>query len=165
MLWGIRLSRNESLRIHEPGFLSRATQSMSTVLAHAPHNIVHVIQAEVLLSTYFFSMSRLLEGKYHCSAAVSLALSCRLNKIRSAQVSPDIDYAQVFNMKPPVDAIEEGERINAFWSVFVLDKSWAVALGTPPFIYDDGSAGGSIDTPWPLDFDSYEQVRRPLHHC
>ena len=60
-----------------------------------------------------------------------------------------------------LDSIEEGERIDAFWQVYILDKAWAVALKSPSSISEDGLWGTQIDTPWPLRMQEYEQVRSP----
>ncbi|KZT10470.1 uncharacterized protein LAESUDRAFT_755967 [Laetiporus sulphureus 93-53] len=155
-LWGARLSRDPALLAHEPVFLQRAVHSVATALAHPPaHALVHAIQAEVLLANYFFTANRLLEGRYHCNAAVALVLSCRLNKLRA--VLDDAATAAAVRgveLPPPADAVEEGERINALWSVFILDKSWAVTVGSPSHF--NGSPGAQVDTPWPLDIEEYE---------
>ena len=58
----------------------------------------------------------------------------------------------------PRDATEEGERINAFWTVFVLDRCWSVWMQSPSVLIDETSASTQVDTPWPLDLIGYEQV-------
>jgi hypothetical protein len=61
-----------------------------------------------------------------------------------------------------VDAIEEGERINAFWVVFMLHRNLAVALDPAARVcgvFDTASM--QIDTPWPLDMEGYKQVCNP----
>ncbi|OCH88567.1 hypothetical protein OBBRIDRAFT_779891 [Obba rivulosa] len=158
-LWGVRFSGDAGLLQHEQSFLSRAVQALSDDLANVQaHNVTFLIQAEVLLATYFLAQGRFLEGRYHCSAAVALALSCKLNRIRSAN-SPALRAEWVhttsFDIPAPADAVEEGERINAFWMVYVLHKSWSVGLGSPSQINDEN--GAQIDTPWPLDVEQYEQ--------
>lgn len=161
-LWGVRFSQEESLLTQEPVYLSRAIQAGSSALAHyPPYCVVNTVQAEVLLAQYFFTTSRFLEGRYHCSAAVALSLSYRLNKIRtlSDPISlSDFVHTAAFDLPAPVDAIEEGERVAAFWTVFVLDKGWSVALGSPSYIHEED--GAQIDTPWPLEWRDYEQVSR-----
>ncbi|KAI0790660.1 hypothetical protein C8Q75DRAFT_97432 [Abortiporus biennis] len=150
LLWGAHLSTNESLRAHENTFLSRAVKSVADAIPQVSaqrHNAIHLIQAEVLLSNYFFCQARELEGTYHCSAAVSLALSCRLNLVRSLTT----DTTGILPL--PVDAIEEGEKINAFWAVYTLDRSWSVAQGS---LSSDVFVGVRIDTPWPVEMGSYE---------
>ncbi|OBZ66214.1 Chromatin structure-remodeling complex protein RSC30 [Grifola frondosa] len=157
-LWGIHLSGNNSLIHHEPAYLARVTTTLSSTLGHEPpYSMINTIQAEVLLAMYFFSISRFLEGRYHCSAAVALALSCGLNKIRSLTEPSSRNFAhlQQANLPPPHDSIEEGERVRAFWVVFLLDKSWTVALGSPSHM--NGDIGAQIDTPWPLEMSQYEE--------
>lgn len=159
-LWGIQFSGDTGLLQHEQSFLSRAVQALSDDLANVQtHNVTFLIQAEVLLATYFFAHGRFLEGRYHCSAAVALALSTKLNRIRSAN-SPSLrtDWIRTtgFDIPAPADPVEEGERINAFWMVYVLHKSWSVGLGSPSQINDEN--GAQIDTPWPLEIEQYEQV-------
>ncbi|KZT10443.1 uncharacterized protein LAESUDRAFT_425502 [Laetiporus sulphureus 93-53] len=155
-LWGAHFSRDPALRAHEPVFLHRAVHSVTAALSQAPaHDLIHAIQAEVLLAHYFFAEDRLPEGRYHCNAAVALVLSCRLNKLHA--VPNPVSAAAVtrgVELSPPADAMEEGERINAFWSVFVLDKSWAATVGSPSHF--NGSHDAQVDTPWPHDIKEYE---------
>ena len=58
----------------------------------------------------------------------------------------------------PQDQVEEGERINGFWTSYWMSRVWAVVLGVPSPVFDvDGAT--QIDTPWPLDMEVYERVR------
>lgn len=161
-LWGIHISRSDFYRNHESTFLSRALQHTANALSgNHPQKVLHALQSEILLAYYFFRNGRFLEGKYHSSAAASLAISCGLNKIRSASNSapnPDLVGNQSFTLPIPRDTIEEGERINGFWTVFILDKCWSVALGSPSNLTDSETLGTRIDTPWPLNPRDYEQV-------
>jgi len=68
-------------------------------------------------------------------------------------------------LQEPRDQIEEGERINAFWAVFVMDRCLAVMLGPPLVISDMDAPGMHIDTPWPLEMETYERVRTLSVHC
>lgn len=162
-LWGARFSRNQLLLAQESVYLQRAVQSVSLALAEGPrHNIVYLIQAEVLLTSYFYASNRLLEGRYHCNAAVALVLSSHLNKLRSAQPPTPRSPVVVANyqLPQPVDAIEEGERINAFWTVFIQDKQWGAAAGLQSHF--NGTPGAQVDTPWPLEIEDYERGGFPL---
>ncbi|KAL4250366.1 hypothetical protein ABKN59_005899 [Abortiporus biennis] len=151
------------------GSLQKVSDSLFITTSSAPrnHETLYIIQAEVLLANYFFYMGRFLEGKYHCSAAVSLTLSCGLNLIRSplsrnATSSTLISGVGQANALPqPTDPTEEGERINAFWTVYGLDKYWAVATESPSAINEDGPSATRIDTPWPLSIETYEQSQLP----
>ncbi|PIL35487.1 transcription factor [Ganoderma sinense ZZ0214-1] len=169
-LWGAHLSTSNTIRGYEPAFLARATAALSSALRDSHYNVMHLIQAEVLVANYFFSMSRFLEGRYHCSAAVALALSCRLTKVRSAADGPPhrghalgghAEPRRNQHLPPPRDAIEEGERIRGFWSVYALDKSWAVALGSPSHFNGVAQSGTHIDTPWPLEMAQFEAGGMP----
>ncbi|KAM5531794.1 hypothetical protein V8D89_014564 [Ganoderma adspersum] len=171
-LWGAHLSTLNTIRGYEPAFLARATAALSSALRDSHYNVMHLIQAEVLVANCFFSMSRFLEGRYHCSAAVALVLSCRLTKVRSAADGPPphgrapathmhIEPRQNQHLPLPRDAIEEGERIRGFWSVYALDKSWAVALGSPSHFNGVAQSGTHIDTPWPLEMAQFEAGGMP----
>lgn len=157
-LYGAHLSCIDTLTVHEPTLLARTVEAVSSDLArHKRYPLTQAIQAEVILANYFFCVGRLLEGKYHASAAVALVLSARLHKIRASSPSdrhPPPD--------PPLDPIDEGERINAFWTVFALDKEWAVVSGTPSQLdWQDDPV--TVDTPWPLDTEEYEHVSAAMY--
>ena len=168
-LWGSHLSRNPSVKRHEAGFLTKAIRDVSgslflTNTGQHGHAILGIIQAEVLLANYFFSLGRFLEGKYHSSAATSLAITCRLNALGSV---PDAGMLGMNLITQPYpgfptadagDAIDHGERINAFWAVYILDKCWSVALSSPSSISENITSGLRITTPWPLSMAQYQQV-------
>ena len=47
-------------------------------------------------------------------------------------------YASLaMTLPPPLDLIEEGERISAFWQVYVVDKAWSRVMGVPSMVVDD----------------------------
>lgn len=159
-LWGAHLSTSNALRAYEPIFQTRVTNALSSALRESQYSVINLIQAEVLVANYFFTMSRFLEGRYHCSAAVALALSCRLQKMRSSAdhgIGRTGTQVREYNLPPPRDAIEEGERMRGFWYVYAMDKSWAVAMGSPSHF--NGAAQSGLDTPWPLEMAQYEAVR------
>ncbi|KAJ7436566.1 hypothetical protein FB451DRAFT_1453996, partial [Mycena latifolia] len=157
-LWGSHLSRSEKLSVHESSFLSDALRTAAASLskAHSATAILHTIQAEVLLAQYFFRNARFLEGKYHASAAVSISLSSGLHKIRSAEHN---SAHSVDSLSPAASALEEGERINAFWTVLTLNNCWFAADGSPT---DLSYTAHGVDTPWPLDIDAYSEDSRLL---
>ncbi|KAH9945112.1 uncharacterized protein BXZ73DRAFT_73316 [Epithele typhae] len=162
-LWGAHLSSTPNVRAYEAVLLERAKAALATSVREPSAAVVYLIQAEVLVATYFFTMSRFLEGRYHSSAAVALTLSCRLTKIRSSTDQHGApmgltSHRRAPSIPPPRDAIEEGERIQAFWFVYALDKAWAVALGSPPHFNHNGS---HVDTPWPLEMAQYEAGGMP----
>ncbi|EKM50061.1 uncharacterized protein PHACADRAFT_188424 [Phanerochaete carnosa HHB-10118-sp] len=158
-LWGINLSRNPQYTAREPLFLGRALRSVHVALSSAheqQQNTLYVLQAEVLLAYYFFHCDRLLEGKFHASAAVSLAIMCNLHQINAPQGGGFQSAGQAF-LPPPADPVDEAERIYAWWTTFVLDKSWVVALSAPAMISETQEPGTVIHTPWPLTVDEYAQ--------
>ncbi|KAI0784378.1 hypothetical protein C8Q75DRAFT_810155 [Abortiporus biennis] len=164
-LWAVHLSNNDSLHAQEPEYVGVTVKSLATALTgtpmtNNPRYILQIVQAQVLMSTYFFSASRFLEGKYHCSAAAALAISLGLHKVRSADATTASGLLTSHQPSPPFDPIEEGERVDGFWTISILDKCWAVALGwSRPHIFDDGSNQMQIDTPWPMDSSHYEEGR------
>ena len=152
-LWGLKLASVESFAAYEPMFLSRAIQSVAGALGTThPHKAKHALQAELLLSNYFFWTGRFLEGRYHCGAAVSIAISLGSHRTRSSwQIhNPNLNAT---------DPVEEGERINGFWSVFSNDGCWGVAMNVPSGMPDQKAPNARIDVPWPLDMGQYERVR------
>lgn len=173
-LWGSRISKNPALHAREPELLSQAVKQVSDSLfitgqGNRGHDVLYVIQAEVLLANYFFFLNRFLEGRYHCSAAVSLALSCKLNLIGKRPTGTGAGVGGQLGLGTPVefpgsslpepeDSIQEGERINAFWAVYMLDKVWAVAMESNSSIVDQGPGQTKIDTPWPMPMEAHEAV-------
>ncbi|KAJ4466664.1 hypothetical protein C8J55DRAFT_552363 [Lentinula edodes] len=161
-----------SVSSQEALYLSRAQIDVAGILSSShPDRIVHGIQAELLLSTYLFRSGCILEGKYHLSAATSIAFGAKLHKIRSLNGDRDILTSAalpwVVSAKDPdtlfphsVDPISEGERINAFWTVITMSNCWALAADSSPnpilerYMED-------IDTPWPMDIEDYEKNLSP----
>ncbi|KAJ7665881.1 Zn(2)-Cys(6) binuclear cluster domain-containing protein [Mycena polygramma] len=148
-LWGAHLSRSSA---HESSFLTDALRSTAASLsnAHSTNAVIHTIQAEVLLAQYFFRNARVLEGKYHASAAVSITLSSGLHKIRSADANSS--RSTVDSLSPAATALEEGERINAFWAVVTLNNCWFTADGSPRDV-----SYALVDIPWPLNIEAYSE--------
>ncbi|KAJ6486519.1 hypothetical protein C8R47DRAFT_525554 [Mycena vitilis] len=141
-LVGIALSDAPTLREHEKKFLSRALSSLPVSLSGIhPRRCIHALQAEILLSNYLYSSGRFLEARYHTSTAASLAVSTVLLSPSAATARPD------------AEAIDEGERRDAFWTTLVLDRSWAVMLATYPDMQDTDE---TLQFPWP------ESPDRPL---
>ncbi|KAJ7473914.1 hypothetical protein B0H11DRAFT_2429868, partial [Mycena galericulata] len=156
-LWGVHLSDDARITAYEPAFLAHALRSTAGSLSGThPRTILHSMQASVLLAYYFIRNARFLEGKYHTSAAVSIAVSSGLHRIRA----PPNEAVQLAirgpgdGLRPPRDAGEEGERITAFWNVLTLNNCWAGMDGAPSNV-SYGPSGLKIDTPWPLDRRDY----------
>ncbi|TFY79576.1 hypothetical protein EWM64_g4436 [Hericium alpestre] len=142
-------------------YLSRALSDLGHALDVLPsHRAVQVIQTRVLLALYHFIIGKFAEGRHHSDAAASLVLSSGLHKIRSTQPSQNVlSFVEIIalTLPAPLDQIEEGERINAMWTAFTICRCWGVAFGAPTLLSDSEALGTQIDTPWPLDMETYER--------
>ena len=83
----------------------------------------------------------MLEGKYHTGAAVSMVLSSGLHKFRAQGDS----------------IVTDGERLNAMWSVFILDRCSTATEGSPSNFNLDAE-DTRIDAPWPMEITDYARV-------
>ncbi|KAG6906756.1 hypothetical protein DXG01_012259 [Tephrocybe rancida] len=148
-LWSRHLSRPQGPP--EQLFLSSTLHHLAKDLSGThPHRVIHSIQAEVLLSYYYLKSGKMLEGNHHADAALSLAIANNLHRIRSQGAS-----TQVF--APPVDPIEENERIDAFWTVLVLNNHWSTIQESNSMYLPLQNA--AVDTPWPIDSIQRDYVR------
>ena len=148
--------------------------------------VMMVLQAQVLLINYFFGCARFVEAKSYLNAAVCLATSFKLHQLRPTtpplfpapphlfhhlhhQETPFTSNEGPTNITNPLinpirklnkprDLVEEGERVQAFWVVYVLDQTWSVAFAEYAFMVEDGSLGRRIDTDWAERGEDYEQV-------
>ncbi|KAJ3510495.1 hypothetical protein NLJ89_g4635 [Agrocybe chaxingu] len=162
-LFGVHFSQPDSPTNQERPLLIRTLQHVATdLLGGHPNKIIHTLQAEVLLAYYFLRVGSLLEAKVHTGSAISLALGSGLHKIRSANVTSPSTIAiindQPYALPPPINDLQEAERINGFWSVLMLHKFITVALEAPPHVCGALEAPGmQIDTPWPIDMDNFQE--------
>jgi hypothetical protein len=123
---------------------------------------LHLLQAHILLGAYNLKLGALLSGRIHLSRAASLARSLGLHAIRSSRTSQVIGVLDVIQMNilpEPLDQVDEGERINAFWTIFALERLWGFALGSPAQPRD-GNGDMNVDCPWPLTMEQYDNVIR-----
>jgi hypothetical protein len=159
-LWGIHLMQSDAYAYLEPIFLSRALMNCATAintsgrgsLEISPQRLVHAVQAEVLLSTYFLRRGRILEGRYHLAAAAAIVLGCRLHRAPRPETQDIYGLPQI-TLPEPTDSIEGGERIGAFWTVCSMNHSWGVVMGLTT-----GHAQSQVEIPWPLDSIQYDHV-------
>ncbi|KAJ7433692.1 hypothetical protein B0H11DRAFT_1939284 [Mycena galericulata] len=146
-LWGVHLSSEERITAYEPAFLANALRSAADgLMGTHPRTVLHSLQASILLAYYFIRNARLLEGKYHTSVAISIAISAGLHHLQAAPYCNSLLLPSVPSIPPTQDSAE-GELIAAFWSVLNLNNFWVGIDG-------DGSnitLGLQISTPWPLD--------------
>ena len=163
-LWAHRLAERPDFLQREPGFLGRALESLPAAIGSGSvaHRI-QLVQAEVLLALYFFCDGRLIEGRYHASAAMTAALGCRLHQISNnggahGGTHQLAGVGMGTALPAPQNAVELGERINVFWAAFLLDRCWSVALGSQPSLLDEQPAVMSIQTPLPRRMEDYAVV-------
>ncbi|KAF7367900.1 Zn(2)-Cys(6) binuclear cluster domain-containing protein [Mycena sanguinolenta] len=160
-MWGARLSASQGDTPRHPvynqeAFLVCTLQNIHQDLAgNHPQRVMHAIQAEILLSMYYLTLGRPVEGAYHSSAAVSLAISANLHLIKSsrfpASLQPCFGVLET-PLPPPVDTREESERIRAFWTTVIVNNYWRAAHASPSAIsYLDTP----IETPWPRELESH----------
>lgn len=161
-LWACYTSRPAPLSDHEYHYLSRALESLSDALQYDDH-VLDVIQASCLLSLYFLSNGRVVEGSYHATTAASLAMQCGLHGVLPSRSTLDsIEATPACKLKPPRDAIEQGERILTFWQVFALDRCWSAVLQKPVIIPDSPEGCFSVIMPWPQSMEEYELVLQSM---
>jgi hypothetical protein len=167
--WGAKFTDDSGLDLYAQPCLKKALQLLATppyLSINVPAvSVTHRIQAEVLVANFLFNEAQFVEARQHVAAAASLALTYGFHKIRASHI-PDRSLMHsvpssdsITSLPPSVDSVEEGERICAFWQVYVLDKTWSSVLGKPSFINETGSTQTYIDTPWPLAVEQYAQVR------
>lgn len=163
-LWACFLSRPGTLSQYEPLYLSRATTALGDPTQFSS-KAIDLIQASCLLSQYFLSNGRLLEGSYHSSAAATLAVQCRLHQVGPGMQSLSFDsWDTSFDLPPPKDNVERGERISTFWQVYNLDRCASVMLRRPATLPDSDHPWASITTPWPQRIEDYENVSIKRRH-
>ncbi|KAL4073767.1 hypothetical protein J3A83DRAFT_4231221 [Scleroderma citrinum] len=155
-LWACYLSRPALLSGHEHHYLNRALEALSDALQHE-HRVLDVIQASCLLSLYFLSNGRAMEGSYHATTAASLTIQCGLHGIVTGRTTFEPSSAMPpFRLDPPRDVIEQGERILTFWQVFALDRCWSAILQKPVIIPDGPEGSLAVIMPWPQNMEEYE---------
>ncbi|KAI0027250.1 hypothetical protein K488DRAFT_91084 [Vararia minispora EC-137] len=100
------------LSVYEDTLRSHAESELGNALASG--EIVYVLQAHVLLGSHALTCGDFLV------APLSLSLHfAALDPVLLDDALPE-----------PLDQIEEGERVNAFWTVYSLKTIWGVALNT-----------------------------------
>ena len=157
-LWACYLSRPAPLSGHEHHYLSRALEALPDALQHE-HRVLDVIQASCLLSLYFLSNGRAVEGGYHATTAASLTIQCGLHGVMASRTMFEpLGAKSSFALDPPRDVIEQGERILTFWQVFAIDRCWSAILQKPVIIPDGSEGSLSVILPWPQDMEEYEVV-------
>ncbi|KAL5512593.1 hypothetical protein ACEPAG_3246 [Sanghuangporus baumii] len=159
-LWALRImGPNAEHDAHESHLLNVSRDSLSAGHSSAvSRHRMQAIQAEILLALYLFNDARIMEGRYHLVAAGTGVLACGLHRISDHRRNPTSSIplsgvGEILVLDPPQDAIELGERINLFWSVYALDRCWSVVLGSAPVLPDHPISGATVRSPMPLHLD------------
>ncbi|KAF5386363.1 hypothetical protein D9757_006660 [Collybiopsis confluens] len=146
-VWGIHLSQDTSLKQLKEDHLAFALRELASPTQSEskshPRQLLHTIQAEILVTRYLISTGKVTEGGVHISRAKAMSIAGGFLKIRSNQT---------FQSSPALSMGSLPLR------GFVLDKLWTVVLdeaGTDNVC--DKGLGGYLDTPWPQEFEVYEQ--------
>ncbi|KAH7883128.1 hypothetical protein F5I97DRAFT_1930709 [Phlebopus sp. FC_14] len=172
ILWAAHLSQSQSEILEqgllpESSLLARALHQLSDALSaststSSPQTFMHILQSEVLLAVYLQRTGQVLGARYHASAALSIAVGMQLHTESSQAQSPSL-FSFVGNyypqLPPPVDAVEERERVDAFWTVYSLDMCLAVIDNASPTI----NSAVRITAPWPGTSWANEAGSNPVH--
>lgn len=131
-------SPSSILSPHEPFFISRTIKALSHSLARADR-LLHFIVASSLLARYYAFKGRLVETQACSGTNARFAYALGLHKIPSRiwkhnASNAHSSYATL--LPPPKDSIELGERINAFWTLFVNDRAISLGTGLPCAMLD-----------------------------
>ncbi|KAF7362816.1 Transcriptional activator protein acu-15 [Mycena venus] len=152
-LWANRVSANPitiaDSTYSEDELLARTLYHVAreiTSLEASPQRMLHMIQAEVLLSFYYLDSGRLLEGNYHRAGATSLAFSAGLHQLgSSAQGRHAPSMFLETRIPAQMDTVSKREMIDCFWSVVILNNYCVAVSDVPSSIPRDAQ----ISTPWP----------------
>ncbi|TDL17534.1 hypothetical protein BD410DRAFT_901408 [Rickenella mellea] len=154
-IWALRLSNLDDFIKLEPQYVTKTTLALTEAVGSRDSKTrLHTLQAEVLIANYFFCMGRTVEARYHASAAITMALSCGLHQLTGRNTPPNLSLvgsARIQPLAPARDGIEQRERVNLFWAVFILDKCWSTAVNSPSMLCEEGESGVQITTPWSVD--------------
>ncbi|KAI6039933.1 hypothetical protein EDC04DRAFT_1589553 [Pisolithus marmoratus] len=113
-----------------------------------PQFYMQTLQAEVLLIYHLLRIGRISIAQSHANAAMSLAICLGLHmKSGDAPAAGLFDFlaSSLPRLPPPVDAIEEQERVGAWWTIHSLVQfADTIYAGTPVV-----SSRVNITAPWP----------------
>lgn len=151
ILWSLRLSESPQLSQLEDVYFQRTSDCLQLGgednFQPTVQQGVEMVQAEILLATYLYSGNRKLEGQLHANAAVSIAITFGLHRTSPPRRRAGSRLDEAFGVS---------QQISVFWRMFILDRCWSVANGTPPIFRDVN--GNVITSPWPFDLNEYDDV-------
>ena len=132
-LMASKLSPSSAIRALEPHFHSIASRQLSEAISHSDR-LFDAVRAGSILAVYYFGLARYVEGFSMTGTAAWLAVACGLNQIPSSNhrpsTMPNDRRAQLaalmrqrsYALLPPIDPIEHGERIWAFWTLYTVSR-------------------------------------------
>ncbi|KAG9124829.1 hypothetical protein FRC07_010087 [Ceratobasidium sp. 392] len=164
------LSGDKALEDLEPVFLAKARKGMEVSLVQGDR-LIDFIRASSLVSFYYYSKGRLLEGHHLSSTTARFMIACGLHRMSSIRWRPQSEYGHIDivdaggggfpgqsailrNMDGPSliarprDEIERNEYIHAFWQVYMQDLGGGLVTGLPISVADS-----EITTSWPTPLD------------
>ncbi|KAJ6501205.1 hypothetical protein C8R47DRAFT_1068186 [Mycena vitilis] len=116
-------------------------RELAAVVEPQNYRIIYLMQAEVLLSSYHFDAGNLLQGKYHCAGATSLAFTVGLHQCvpTSQTPCPPLVLLDMLSELLYVARRIPGrkELADGFWSVALLNNYFVAASGVPSSIPSD----------------------------
>ncbi|KAJ4472330.1 hypothetical protein J3R30DRAFT_3709781 [Lentinula aciculospora] len=166
------LRREQNKKSHddqEQIYLSSALLHQPNIITSShPNKVIHAIQSEVLLGMYFYHASRPLTAKYHLNAALAMAMAAGTHKIQNFDATSLFQYPTGKDIDEEGHRITEGEKLNGFWVTLSLNISLAIALRSPVdelLLLQSQLCNNGIDTPWPMDIQSYAtNILIPVGH-
>ena len=127
-----------------------ALSSIGSSLGDAGRSM-QALQAHILLSSHLLRSGRFTQGLNLLDAGLSFALALGLH--RPQHETPLTTFKPPRPILSTPNPASAGEYVRGFWTIFVLERLWAMALGTPTrarLTVDSGRDGGiSVRTPWP----------------
>ncbi|CAE7150524.1 unnamed protein product [Rhizoctonia solani] len=150
---------SDSLMSYEATFLAQARTLMQDSLAKKDRLFTGFIQPGVLVTEYLLNRGRFREAYHQIIQTTRFAIGCNLHKVTSAVWRPNMSTGPSALLPPPIDSIELGDRILAFWAAFTLDQKCCI-MGLPSSFskVDDLDTRSRIDTVWPNSIAEYEEA-------
>ncbi|KAL7423900.1 hypothetical protein Q5752_001485 [Cryptotrichosporon argae] len=160
-LLATRISSSPPIRALEGRFCEIAEQRLQESIKNGDR-LLDACRAASMLAVYKYSLAKYHEGWMMTGTAARLVISCGLHQIPSSVWRPPMPGGgrdslvgilrhRTWVLGPPADAIELGERIAAFWAVFLPDRCGAISTQWPCALPDE-----SIITPYPKPLYEYE---------
>ncbi|ORX37628.1 hypothetical protein BD324DRAFT_622673 [Kockovaella imperatae] len=155
-------STSPSIRVLETHFASIVLRQIDEALSKA-EKMFDVVRACALMAVYHFASAHYHEGWMMTGRAARLAISCGLHAIPSSEFSVtkidaqwDNDLTSLMRKRswvipPPSDPVELGERIWAFWMIYVTDRCGAIST-----MWECAIPDHIVTTPYPHPLYEFE---------